>query len=71
MEFWRKIKNWAWGIPGNGKRERGMVRQAHQPGERLNLSLFPLPFNLYPLNFPLPPHPPHPPISPPPTTLAS
>ncbi|PHJ66647.1 hypothetical protein VF03_26420 [Nostoc linckia z2] len=48
--------HWAWGM-GHGERERSMVRQAHQPGERLNLSLYPLPFTLSPFPLPLYPFP--------------
>ncbi|BAY75260.1 hypothetical protein NIES25_16780 [Nostoc linckia NIES-25] len=37
----------AWGIGrGQGERERGMVRQAHQPGKRGKIKFIPFPFSL-------------------------
>ncbi|BAY75373.1 hypothetical protein NIES25_18160 [Nostoc linckia NIES-25] len=41
----RRLVNWAWGI-GQGARERGMVRQAHQPGKREKIKFIPFPFSL-------------------------
>jgi len=38
--------HWLWGIRrGQGERERGMVRQAHQPGKRGKIKFIAFPFS--------------------------